>query len=256
MKAMLVNLSRRLPEINRHFILWGVLPGVGAALTLGFFIVPNYIRAARMYTEAQRLHTAAEENIVQKDKLEKLEARIKELENRRRVECKALCTGLDNDRLPAAITRQNDTGGVRDQAIRSGPIAITDYPELEKRVAKRDVTVEMNASFDAIFSILDSVDTLNQLVTPKSVEIYATALPAEQAIAGNPTVFAAIIFEEWFEPSALRADVKAERPSGSTAVLPVSTHAAPAGTLSVPADGAPGAYQAPRAAEQPRTGGR
>ena len=79
-------------------------------------------------------------------------------------------------------------------------------------VLRRDVTVDMSASFESIFGVLDAAEGVNQLVTPRSVEIVVMSTALEQAASGNFVVRATIVFEEWFEqPTTANAPAQEAR---------------------------------------------
>jgi hypothetical protein len=64
----------------------------------------------------------------------------------------------------------------------------------------------MTASFESIFGVLDAAEGIDQLVTPRTVEIVVLTGPIEQATEGNPAVRATMVFDEWFEaPASERA---------------------------------------------------
>jgi hypothetical protein len=67
---------------------------------------------------------------------------------------------------------------------------------------RREVTVEMTGTFDSVFGVVDAAEAVDQLVTPRSIEIVVISSPAEQATHGNPTVRATMLFEEWFDRQA------------------------------------------------------
>jgi NAD(P)-dependent dehydrogenase (short-subunit alcohol dehydrogenase family) len=69
-------------------------------------------------------------------------------------------------------------------------------------VMRREVTVEMTGTFDSVFGVVDAAEAVDQLVTPRSIEIVVMSSPAEQATLGNPAVRATMIFEEWFDRQA------------------------------------------------------
>lgn len=242
MKQLPAGLAAIIQRIDRDFLLWGVVPALVAALITGLFVVPNYMRAGSLRDEAQLLQAVTNENIARKSNLERLEASISQLRDLRSVRCRPLCAGIDHDRLPNVITRPNDKGGVRDQSIRTGQILPAEDLGTELRVAHREVTVEMTASFESIFSVIDSADSIDQLVTVKSLDIYATTLAPEQALQGNPTVHAIIVFDEWFDAAAARPDAKADRKEAPTGAPGAS--AARPGVPAPAANGGTGAYEA------------
>jgi hypothetical protein len=66
-------------------------------------------------------------------------------------------------------------------------------------VQRREVSVEMTASFESVFGVLDAAESVDQLVTPRVVEIVVLHGPIEQAAMGNHAVRATMTFDEWFE---------------------------------------------------------
>jgi hypothetical protein len=187
---------------DRDTVVWAVVPSVAAALVTLLFVIPNYSRALGMQDEAQRLEAVASENISQRNNLKLLEANVAALRATCARRCRPLAEGAEHDRLLAAITRPTDGSVVREQSIRTGQMAPVDGVAIGGPVRRRDVTVEMTASFESIFGVLDAAEGIDQLVTPRSVEIVVLAGPIEQATEGNPAVRATMVFDEWFEAPA------------------------------------------------------
>jgi hypothetical protein len=192
--------------LDRETVVWAVVPAVTAALVTALFVVPNYVRALGMQDEAQRLEAIAGENISQRNNLKLLEANVAALRETCARRCRPLAEGAEHDRLLAAITRPTDGNVVREQSIRTGQMVPVDGVAIGGPVRRRDVTVEMTASFESIFGVLDAAEGIDQLVTPRTVEIVVLTGPIEQATEGNPAVRATMVFDEWFEaPASERA---------------------------------------------------
>jgi len=192
--------------LDRETVVWAVVPAVTAALVTALFVVPNYVRALSMQDEAQRLEAIAGENISQRNNLKLLEANVAALRETCARRCRPLAEGAEHDRLLAAITRPTDGNVVREQSIRTGQMVPVDGVAIGGPVRRRDVTVEMTASFESIFGVLDAAEGIDQLVTPRTVEIVVLTGPIEQATEGNPAVRATMVFDEWFEsPASERA---------------------------------------------------
>lgn len=102
---------------------------------------------------------------------------------------------------PPSLVRTDGTV-VREQSIRTSALVQVDGVAIGSPVLRRDVTVDMSASFESIFGVLDAAEGVNQLVTPRSVEIVVMSTALEQAVSGNFVVRATIVFEEWFEQPA------------------------------------------------------
>ena len=187
---------------DRETVVWAMVPSLAAALVTLLFVVPNYVRALGMQDEAQRLEAIASENISQRNNLKLLEANVAALRETCTRRCRPLAEGAEHDRLLAAITRPTDGTVVREQSIRTGQMVPVNGVAIGGPVRRRDVTVEMTASFESIFGVLDAAEGIDQLVTPRSVEIVVLAGPIEQASEGNPAVRATMVFDEWFEAPA------------------------------------------------------
>jgi hypothetical protein len=197
--------------LDRETVVWAVVPAVAAALVTVLFVVPNYVRALGMQDEAQRLEAIAGENISQRNNLKLLEANVAALRETCARRCRPLAEGAEHDRLLAAITRPTDGNVVREQSIRTGQMVPVDGVAIGGPVRRRDVTVEMTASFESIFGVLDAAEGIDQLVTPRTVEIVVLSGPIEQATEGNPAVRATMVFDEWFEaPAAERTKAAAK----------------------------------------------
>lgn len=196
--------SSLLAVFDRELVLWGLAPCGFAALVVGLFAVPNYMRAQTMKDDAQRLKAVTNETITAQNNLRTLERMVTGLREERDHRCRPLSDGAERDRLLTAITRATDGLIVQEQSIRTGPVTAAEYMPADFPVMKRDITVEMLGTFDAIFGVLDAAEAIDQLVTPRAIEFVIVPSAAEQAQSGNSTVKAHIIFEEWFQPGAVR----------------------------------------------------
>jgi hypothetical protein len=168
--------------LDRETVTWAVVPGTAAVLVTALFVVPNYVRALEMQDEAQRLEAVAGENISQRNNLQLLERSVAALRDETARRCRPMGEGIGNDRLLASITRPTDGTDV------SGAGAL-----------RREVSVEMTASFESAFGVLEAAEGVDQLVAPRVVEIAVLHGPIEQASAGNAAVRATMVFDEWFE---------------------------------------------------------
>lgn len=183
---------------DREFLLWGLAPCGFALLVVGLFAVPNYLRANRLRDDAQSLKAITNERSSAQNNLRTLERMVSALRDERDRRCRPLCEGVEMDRLLSAITRTTDGINVREQSIRTGQIFPVDGLPEDFSVTRREVTVEMSGTFDAIFSVIHSAETVDQLVTPKAIELVVTATPIEQAQTGTAALRARIVFDEWF----------------------------------------------------------
>ncbi len=188
--------------LDRDVMVWAVGPALGAVLVTTLFVIPNYARALRMQDEAQRLEAVSGENIAQRNNLKLMERSVSELREECNRRCRPLAEGTDRDHLLSAITRPTDGTVVREQSIRTSVLAPVDGIAADGPVMRREVTVEMTGTFDSVFGVVDAAEAVDQLVTPRSIEIVVTSSPAEQATLGNPTVRATMLFEEWFDRQA------------------------------------------------------
>jgi hypothetical protein len=184
--------------LDRETVTWAVVPGTAAVLVTALFVVPNYVRALEMQDEAQRLEAVAGENISQRNNLQLLERSVAALRDETARRCRPMGEGIGNDRLLASITRPTDGTVVREQSIRTGPLSPA--PDVSGAGAlRREVSVEMTASFESAFGVLEAAEGVDQLVAPRVVEIAVLHGPIEQASAGNAAVRATMVFDEWFE---------------------------------------------------------
>jgi hypothetical protein len=199
-------------RFDRETVVWAIAPSIVAIMITALFVVPNYSRALRMQDEAQRLEAVSSENINQKNNLQLLERNVAGLRDEYNRRCRPLAEGTDRDHLLSTITRPTDGTVVREQSIRTGTLVQVDGVAIGTPVLRRDVTVEMSASFESIFGVLDAAEGVNQLVTPRSVEIVVMSTALEQAASGNAAIRATIVFEEWFEqPASTSAPAKEAR---------------------------------------------
>jgi hypothetical protein len=209
MNDALARIAGALPRLDRDTLAWGIVPAMSAAMVTALFALPNYARARSLRDESQRLQAESSERISQRNNLALLESNVARLREERDRRCRPLGDGAERDRLLAAITRTADGTQVRDQSIRTGTMQPVEIPGSDLRVMRRSVDVEMTASFDAIFGVIDAAEGADQLVTPRAIEITVLTTPTEQALQGNPAVRATLALDEWFEAPAPAAPAAA-----------------------------------------------
>ncbi len=186
-------------SLDRDTLAWGVVPAATAALVTVVFVVPNYVRAGAMRSETQLLEAVASENISQRNNLARMEESVAAMREEAARRCRPLSAEGERDGLVDAMTRHSDGLAVREQSIRTGSREALPAPVGGVRLARREVTVEMTATFESIFGVIDSAEGVDRLVTPRVLEISAVSTPQEQAILGNPAVRATIVIDEWSE---------------------------------------------------------
>jgi hypothetical protein len=199
MNRIQATIAKAREAFDRETIAWAIVPGTAAVLVTALFVIPNYMRALDMQDEAQRLEAVAGENISQRNNLQLLEKNVGALREECARRCRPLAEGAEHDRLLATITRPTDGTVVREQSIRTGQVTTVDGIAIGGPVQRREVSVEMTASFESVFGVLDAAESVDQLVTPRVVEIVVLHGPIEQASMGNPAVRATMTFDEWFE---------------------------------------------------------
>ena len=214
MNTALASITARLPRLDRDFLAWGVVPAMAAALVTGLFAVPNYLRALSLQDDAQRLQAVSAENISQRNNLQYLEANVAKLRSDRDRRCRPLADQAERDRLLAAITRPTDGTAVHDQSIRTGTVAAHEIPGSDLRVQRRTVDVDMTGTFDAVFGVIDAAADVDQLVTPRVIEITVLGDPIQLAQSATPAVRATMVLDEWFEAPPAPAAVPAEKAGG------------------------------------------
>lgn len=201
-------MSLRLPRISelhmggfdRETMIWAVVPALTATMITALFVVPNYVRALRMQDEAQRLDAVSSENISQKNNLKLMEKNVATLREECNKRCRPLAVGTERDRLLATITRPTDGHVVREQSIRTASVVAVNGIAIGGPVLRREVTVDMTASFESLFGVLQAAESVDQLVTPRIIEFVVVNSAIDQATAGNPVMRATMVFDEWFEP--------------------------------------------------------
>jgi hypothetical protein len=199
MNRIQATIARAREAFDRETIAWAIVPGTAAVLVTALFVIPNYMRALDMQDEAQRLEAVACENISQRNNLQLLERNVGALREECARRCRPLAEGAEHERLLATITRPTDGTVVREQSILTGQMTTVDGIAIGGPVQRREVSVEMTASFESVFGVLDAAESVDQLVTPRVVEIVVLHGPVEQASVGNPAVRATMTFDEWFE---------------------------------------------------------
>ncbi|MBL9141655.1 MAG: hypothetical protein JNK53_07295 [Phycisphaerae bacterium] len=207
--------------LDRDVIVWGLVPCAFAAAVVTLFALPNYWRATSLKDDAQFLKAKTNETISAQNSLRRMEGIVSSLRDERDRRCRPLGDGTDRDRLVGAITRPTDGVVLREQSIRTGQVTPAPGMPSDYQVLRREVTVEMVGTFDAIFGVIDAAEGIDQVVTTRSIEISVVATPLEQAQTGTGLVRAHIVFEEWFKPlSTHGAEPAPAKPANEEAGTP------------------------------------
>jgi len=165
MKRLRINLP------SRERLVAGVGPTAVALLVLSMFVVPNYLRAADARRESLRVDQTTSDHLVKRSQLVALERDLARLRAERAHRCRVI-TQLSEDRLVDAIARPVDGNDVRNQGIRLGlPEKVAKEGPRQLDLVRRVVIVEMMGSFDAVFSVLEAAERMDQLVVPARLEI-------------------------------------------------------------------------------------
>jgi len=179
---------------SRDRVLGAIGPTVVALLVLALFVVPNYLRAAEARRESMRVGQLTNDHLMKRSQLVALERDLAQLRAERTMRCRVI-GALSADRLVDAIARPVDGRAVKNQGIRLGmPEKLAKETGRPVDLVRRVVTVEMMGSFDAVFSVLDAAERLEQLVVPIRIEIGAIRASAEE----EPSVRATIELHGYF----------------------------------------------------------
>ncbi|MBX3354518.1 MAG: hypothetical protein KF724_02335 [Phycisphaeraceae bacterium] len=158
---------------SRERMLAGLGPTLLALLVLALFVIPNYFAAAEARRESRRVDQVTNEHLMKRSQLVALERDLARLRAERDLRCRII-GDLASDRLVDAIARPVDGRSVRNQGIRLGmPEKLAKEQGRPLDLTRRVVTVEMSGSFEAIFSVLDAADRIDQLVVPVRLELGA-----------------------------------------------------------------------------------
>lgn len=174
----------RVPLPSRERFMTTLGPVVLAAMVLGLFVLPNYLRAAEARRESLLVDLTASEHMIKRSQLVALERDLAERRAEMSLRCRSIVE-LAADRLAEALGRTIDGRGIRNQGVRLGaPERLPKDAHRPLELTRRTVTVEMMGSFDAAFSVLDTAESIAQLVVPLRIEI--------ALVRGNPDDEAAI----------------------------------------------------------------
>ncbi|MDA0802310.1 MAG: hypothetical protein O2819_00930 [Planctomycetota bacterium] len=175
---------------RRDLIVWGAVPAAIAACAVAFFIVPNYLRARSLESEAASISAATENYMVQRGGFDMLRRQVEALRDERDG-FPRFARSAEESRLVSRIARRVDGRTIADQAIQM------DLPEpvdpVEGRplpLGRRVVNVQMQGSFDEVFKILDDIENSRQVERVRKITLSAI---------GNGLVDARIEVEEWLK---------------------------------------------------------
>lgn len=187
---------------NRN-LLWAVLGVVVLAAVVGWFIIwPNYREAAQVNERITRLEQKIAGQAEQANELNSLSQEVQNSRRRMETELKIVPASPDVADLIRKLSLPVDGANVVDQTFTAGsPMDVS--VGAAGSVKAMPLTVELDATFDSVFALLRSAESMNRLLRVASVKVICkrtddetTDIPVLQASLGLEAIYEPTVPEE------------------------------------------------------------
>lgn len=190
---------------SQHYALavaLGALIGIGGA---GFASWPSYRRTSDVRAEMQQLQLKIAEQHVHVAAVEQFANRVQDARDRMATELKVIPEAPDVATIMRRLSLPVDNVTVIDQTFAagsSGPAIVSDDDDDEiPSVMKLPVTVDMECTFDAVFSLIRSAERMDRLVRIGSIRLAADRARTEaDMIAVEPPLTANLVLDVIYDP--------------------------------------------------------
>ncbi len=157
-----------------------------STLFVCFFIVPNYKSAKLSANESTNLESRIQQLELRQAEVESMRSDYQNLIKQVETECKYVPSSPDMSQIVQALSLNVDGLKVLDQSFTSGTLS---SKRIEGEFSVQPLAVTLLADFDSIFSVIQSVESMNRLVRISSIRV--TRKEAE-ADASTPALEAVI----------------------------------------------------------------
>ncbi len=157
-----------------------------STLFVCFFIVPNYKSAKQSAHESKNLEARIQQLELRQAEVESMRFEYQNLEKQVERECKQVPSSPDMSQIVQALSLNVDGLKVLDQSFTSGTPS---SKRTDGEFAVQPLAVTLLADFDSIFSVIQSVESMDRLVRISSIRV--TRKEAEADVSA-PALEAAI----------------------------------------------------------------
>ena len=201
---------------NRHIMVAAILLAVCVLLIGGLFIYPNYRKAASIRTQVRELQRKMDGLDGQTQEVEKLARDVRAQRIRMEAEQKVIPTTPDMSNLMQKLSQPVDYINVIAQNLTTGSAAdaIVNAPD-DCGVKAMPLTVDMDASFESVFALVRSAESVRRLVRVASVRI---TCKRDEKNPDNAIVKATIGLEAIYDPPAPPAPAAPPMSEAGTAI--------------------------------------
>ena len=161
-----------------------------------FFILPNYQNAQLSFTESSVLEDRIEQLERRQAEVNRLRAAIDSIETQIETDCKQVPESPDMSSIVQALSLDVDGKSVIDQSFTAG---VAPKEIQGDHFAMQPLAVSMKADFDSIYSIVESVESMNRLVRVASIRMTRRE---KEANVEQPFLEAAIGLQALYECGA------------------------------------------------------
>ena len=196
---------------NRHIMAAGISMAACALLVGGLFIYPNYRKAAGIRAQVRELQHKMDDLDGQTNEVERLAREVRDLRMRMDAELKEIPATADMANLMQKLSQPVDYVNVISQNLTTGSAAdalIGLDPAVPTRanaassgggMKAMPLTVDMEATFESVFALIQSAESVKRLVRVASVRINCKR---DEKSPQASSVRATIVLEAIFDPPA------------------------------------------------------
>lgn len=183
---------------NRN-LMWSVLGVVVLAAVVGWFIIwPNYREAARVNENVSRLEQKIAGQAERTGELNSLSMEVQNSRRRMETELKIVPASPDVADLIRKLSLPVDGANVVDQTFTAGsPVDIT--VGAAGSTKSMPLTVDLAATFDSVFALLRSAESMNRLLRVASVKVICKR--TDDDTTDIPVLHASLGLEAIYEPT-------------------------------------------------------
>ena len=147
---------------------------IGVVLSLGigfaFLVWPQYRSARATFAEIETLEYKIENSDAESESLEQLADKLQEVKTHFHDDLKEIPLEADMAGLMAGLTIPVDHKTLIDQQFTAGqPVVVNTVPD--QTIEALPLKVEMLASFGTVYSLIETVESMNRLVRISSLQL-------------------------------------------------------------------------------------
>lgn len=194
--------------LNSKHLIWA---GLGMAILLGLGVAtviwPNYRQAATTRKHVAELRQKIGSIEIQNREVQRLDSDVTKLRSRVANELKLIPEAPASAALIGKLSQPVDNITVMDQQIMTGSPSEAIIGG-KTSVQAMPLTVDMEATFDSIFALIQNAESIGRLVRVSSVRILCKRDEKSATANDPPIVKATVVLEAIYDPPGAAGEVR------------------------------------------------